>query len=163
MSTLRFGMRAKSIKNKARINVELSPAELKSKLSKTTGELASLREFVACLEEEVNIWRSGGKVDSADWAKSGQPSSLARKLGAGISPIPTPSDSRPDTPSFSVMDKDEREEFLRRENELSDQLAEKESALASKEKLLVDLKEEMAFLREQESSWKKVRTLVIGG
>jgi kinesin family member 5 len=32
LSTLRFGMRAKTIKNKAKINAELSPAELKRQL-----------------------------------------------------------------------------------------------------------------------------------
>ncbi|KAG9318498.1 hypothetical protein JVU11DRAFT_589 [Chiua virens] len=53
------------------------------------------------------------------------------------------------------MDKDEREEFLRRENELSDSLAEKESALASAEKLVKELREELAFLREQEASVSK--------
>jgi kinesin family protein 5 len=42
--------------------------------------------------------------------------------------------SRPDTPtvySFSGLEKDEREEFLKRENELSDQLAEKVSGVLS--------------------------------
>jgi len=151
-------MRAKSIKNKARINVELSPAELKAKLNKTVNELGSLREYVAQLEEEVKIWRSGGKVDSALWAQSGSAPAPRSKLpgSGGPSPAPTPfSDSRPDTPAFGPMDKDEREEFLRRENELSDQLAEKESELAVKEKLLATFKEEIAFLREQETSWKK--------
>ena len=65
-------------------------------------------------------------------------------------------DSRPQTPTVIGMDKDEREEFLRRENELSDQLAEKESALASVEKLVKELREELAFLREQEASVSKV-------
>lgn len=65
-------------------------------------------------------------------------------------------DSRPQTPTVIGMDKDEREDFLRRENELSDQLAEKESALASAEKLIKELREELAFLREQEASVSKV-------
>ena len=65
-------------------------------------------------------------------------------------------DSRPQTPTVIGMDKDEREEFLRRENELSDQLAEKEGALASAEKLVKELREELAFLREQEASISKV-------
>lgn len=65
-------------------------------------------------------------------------------------------DSRPQTPTVIGMDKDEREDFLRRENELSDLLAEKESALASAEKLVKELREELAFLREQETSVSKV-------
>ena len=61
-------------------------------------------------------------------------------------------DSRPQTPTVVGLDKDEREEFLKRENELSDQLAEKESSLKAAEKLVSELKEELAFLKEQETS-----------
>ncbi|ORY21594.1 P-loop containing nucleoside triphosphate hydrolase protein [Naematelia encephala] len=181
LSTLRFGMRAKSIKNKARVNVEMSPAELKALLKKTVAELTAVREHAANLEEEVKIWRSGGKVDKTEWTASlaqvtsGAASAAARK--AVMSPVPptpsssgtasrigTPSqllpsalDSRPDTPTvYSLgLDKDEKEEFLRRENELSDQLAEKESALATQEKLMADMKDEMAYLKEQEVSMAK--------
>lgn len=148
-------MRAKSIKNKARVNVEMSPAELKALLKKTVAELAAVREHAASLEEEVKLWRSGGRVEKEAWTpslaetiKSGTGASAAARKA--ISPVPstpgypstpsrmgTPSgllpsafsESRPDTPStYSVaLDKDEREEFLKRENELSDQLAEKVS------------------------------------
>lgn len=65
-------------------------------------------------------------------------------------------DSRPQTPTVIGLDKDEREEFLRRENELSDSLAERESALLAADKLVKELKEELAFLKEQESSVNKV-------
>lgn len=145
-------MRAKSIKNKARVNVEMSPAELKALLKKTVAELAAVREHNASLEEEVKQWRAGGTVEKDRWTpalvdalKSGATTTAAARKAT--SPIPstpglpnapsrigTPStllpaftESRPDTPSAysSVMDKDEREEFLKRENELSDQLAEK--------------------------------------
>jgi kinesin family protein 5 len=54
------------------------------------------------------------------------------------------------------MEKDEREDFLRRENELSDTLAEKESALAAAAKLVGELKEELTFLKEQETLVNKV-------
>ncbi|KAL1411173.1 hypothetical protein Q8F55_002123 [Vanrija albida] len=159
LSTLRFGMRAKSIKNKARVNVELSPAELKAMLKKTVAELAAVREHAASLEEEVKIWRAGGKVDQANWTiplAAAQANAAPRKLATG-SPTPTQTsvgESRPETPTaFGVgLDKDEKEEFLRRENELSDQLAERESALAAQEKLMVDLKDEIAYLKEQEAS-----------
>ncbi len=143
-------MRAKSIKNKARVNVEMSPAELKTLLKKTVAELAAVRECAASLEEEVQIWRNGGKVEKADWAASmaqatSTASTAAKRVTSPMPPTPggssgttsrvgTPSgllrsamDSRPDTPSVYGLglDKDEKEEFLRRENELSDQLAEK--------------------------------------
>ena len=66
-------------------------------------------------------------------------------------------ESRPQTPTVVGLEKDEREEFLRRENELSDQLAEKESALITAEKLIKELKEELAFIKEQEAVINKVR------
>ena len=65
-------------------------------------------------------------------------------------------DSRPQTPTVVGLDKDEREEFLKRENELSDQLAEKESALAAVEKQIKETREELAFLKEQESGLSTV-------
>ena len=174
LSTLRFGIRAKSIKNTARVNQELSPLELKGLLSKA--QLANTRHlaYIQALEAELAIWRSGGSVEQREWATPDKPIS---PVGVSKKPTssPTPStarsmtpvnpvleglrsdiDSRPQTPTVIGMDKDEREEFLRRENELSDQLAEKESALASAEKLVKELREELAFLREQEASVSKV-------
>lgn len=70
-------------------------------------------------------------------------------------------DSRPQTPTVVGLDKDEREEFLKRENELSDQLAEKESALNAAQKLVGELKEELAFLKEQEGSLSKVGLIIV--
>lgn len=144
-------MRAKSIKNKARVNVEMSPTELKALLKKTVAELATVREHAAALEEEVKQWRSGGRVEKENWAAGmGTPSAasaLASRKFASPAPPQTPGstssisragtpgglwgmiESRPDTPTatMSVMSADEREDFLKRENELSDQLAEKVS------------------------------------
>ena len=192
MSTLRFGVRAKSIKNKAHVNVEMSPAELKALLKKTVAELAAVREFAAALAAEVEIWRSGGIVDPTNWTTS-QPAAAPSKrlVNYGLISTPTASGSsragtpggmltpggsvtdgsRPETPTVfgtpSTLEKDEREEFLRRENELSDQLAEKvsstclwapsaeltsqESALSNAEKTLADMRDEISYFREQEA------------
>lgn len=77
-------------------------------------------------------------------------------VNQSIEGLRTEFESRPQTPTVIGLDKDEREEFLRRENELSDFLAEKESALAAAEKLIKELKEELAFLKEQEATVNKV-------
>lgn len=63
--------------------------------------------------------------------------------------------SRPQTPTVMALEKDEREDFLRRENELSDALAEKESVLVAADKLVKELKEELVFLKEQEAGVNK--------
>lgn len=68
-------------------------------------------------------------------------------------------ESRPATPTVVALEKDEREEFLRRENELSDLLAEKEAALATAEKLVKELKEELVYLKEVEITLNKVQSL----
>ena len=70
-------------------------------------------------------------------------------------------ESRPQTPTVIGLDKDEREDFLKRENELSDSLAEKESALVAADKLVKELREELAFLKEQEAAVNQVRRLEI--
>ncbi|KAI0748225.1 kinesin heavy chain [Daedaleopsis nitida] len=171
LSTLRFGIRAKSIKNTARVNAELSPFELKALLSKANAANSSYQKYIAALEAELAIWRSGGHVEQVDWAspeKAGAPASAApKKITASPTPSATRSqtpvnpllqdlrgdlDSRPQTPTVVGLDKDEREEFLKRENELSDQLAERESSLRAAEKLVTELREELTFLKEQETS-----------
>lgn len=168
LSTLRFGMRAKSIKNKAKINAELSPAELKALLKKAQHQNLTYSDYISSLEGEVTTWRQGEAVPKEKWvpplkvdlpkkaaeAKSGRPgrpdtpSRLAQEAQT-----PSRPDSRVDVRSSTpvTLDKDEKDEFLRRENELQDQLADKESQLAATDKTLNDLKEELAFLKEHDS------------
>ncbi|KAL5635356.1 hypothetical protein ACGC1H_004223 [Rhizoctonia solani] len=183
LSTLRFGMRAKSIKNTARVNAELSPAELKGLLKKAQSTNSTYATYLGTLEAELAQWRAGAVVDQLDWAlpeKSGAsnlPGAGPPAAGAGkrtpVSPPPTGTsrsmtpinptieslrgviDSRPQTPTVLGLEKDEREEFLKRENELTDQLAEKESALVAQEKLIKEMREELVFLREQEATISK--------
>lgn len=162
-------MRAKSIKNKAKVNADLSPAELKALLKKVKTETVTFRAYITALEGEVNIWRSGNVVPEDRWVTMDKvtrgdfatptmavPTSAAAASAlppaSGFkSPIPLDDLSRPTTPAI-VLEKDEREEFLKRENELMDQITEKESELAHHEKLLDSLKEEMNYYKEQESS-----------
>ncbi|KAJ9120964.1 hypothetical protein QFC22_002900 [Naganishia vaughanmartiniae] len=158
LSTLRFGMRAKSIKNKARVNTEMSPAELRIMLSKIKGELVFVDTYKDALLGEVGVWRTGRKVDEPDWAteekvrmillagngSSGSsaagmrdmqsqrrpPSSLLSPALTSASGTPSRSASPSvfgtgrDTPSIPRLELDE---FLRRENELNDTIAEKAS------------------------------------
>ncbi|CAG8779000.1 5833_t:CDS:2, partial [Acaulospora morrowiae] len=161
LSTLRFGMRAKTIKNKAKVNAELSPAELKALLKKAKNEAVSFQQYIAALEGEVGVWRSGGTVPKEKWV------SMEKSTGSAAAPSTptTPSnpaieaakkelESRPSTP-VPILEKDEREEFLKRENELTDQIAEKESLLANQEKLYTEMKEELESYKEQEESITK--------
>lgn len=154
ISTLRFGMRAKSIKNKAKVNADLSPAELKALLKKVKSETITFQTYIAALEGEVTVWRGGNTLPEDKWV------SMDKITKGDFSALPPASNfrassvaedaSRPTTPSV-VLEKDEREELLKRENELMDQIAEKETELANREKLLESLKEEMGYYKEQEA------------
>ncbi|KAL9003782.1 MAG: hypothetical protein Q9188_003362 [Gyalolechia gomerana] len=167
ISTLRFGVRAKAIKNKAKINAELSPVELKQLLKKAQNQVTTYENYVANLEGEVQLWRGGDTVPRERWAaplandaitgtraesrthRPATPSRLPTDLAR--SETPSRSDSRvgdrSSTPSL-VLEKDEREEFLRRENEFQDQLAEKETQVSAAEKALQEAKEELQMLKE---------------
>lgn len=167
LSTLRFGVRAKSIKNKAKINAELSPQELKQLLKKAQNQVITYEMYVSSLEGELQAWRGGETVPKERWAppisseaatsaradsrppRSGTPSWLQSELGRADTPSRSDSrlGDRSSTPSI-VLDKDEREEFLRRENELQDQIAERESQVSAVEINLKEAKEELQFLKE---------------
>lgn len=169
ISTLRFGVRAKAIKNKAKINAELSPLELKQLLKKAQNQVMTYENYVSSLEGEVQSWRSGEAVPKEKWAlplhagglagargdsRPGRPGTPSRLQEVGRSETPSRSESRAgdraSTPSI-VFEKDEREEFLRRENELQDQVAEKESQLSRTERALREAKEELHYLKENSS------------
>lgn len=166
LSTLRFGVRAKAIKNKAKINAELSPLELKQLLKKAQNQVTTYQSYLSSLENEVQSWRSGENVPKERWAppltaqglpgakvdaEAPRPGTPSRLQEVGRSETPSRSESRigdrSSTPSI-VLEKDEREEFLRRENELQDQLAEKESQLSASERNLKEAKDELQYIKE---------------
>jgi kinesin family protein 5 len=53
ISTLKFGQRAKSLKNRVTINQQKSVAELNAIIAKLTAELESLRRYAAKLEKDI--------------------------------------------------------------------------------------------------------------
>mmetsp|Transcript_525 Transcript_525/g.1387 ORF Transcript_525/g.1387 Transcript_525/m.1387 type:complete len:912 (-) Transcript_525:8-2743(-) len=62
LSTLRFGQRAKSIKNKAKVNQERSVAELMMLLGKAEGEIAILKEYIKLLIAELEAVAPGHPI-----------------------------------------------------------------------------------------------------
>ncbi|ORX62146.1 kinesin heavy chain [Hesseltinella vesiculosa] len=155
ISTLRFGVRAKTIKNKAKVNADLSPAELKALLKRVKGESVTFQQYIQALENELLIWRAGGEVLDSQWASMDKASKGT--LPSPRTPTPSsfrptlPDDSRPATPALA-LEKDEREEFLRRETELSEQVAEKETELANKDTAAQTLQTELQALKESEKA-----------
>ena len=168
ISTLRFGVRAKSIKNTAKINVELSPTELKALLKKAKSELSTLHRRVSGLEKELELWRSGSFVDEQDRVStqssdfhspspfydpttSRRPPSLPHTPFKPASSVFNQLPSTPMSAKPTPLSDDEREAFLRREEDLEDQLQAKESDLKDRQSLLDSLTEDLHFLKTREA------------
>lgn len=168
VSTLRFGERAKTIKQKAKINEELSPAQLKALLKKAQGQLGTFESYIQSLESEIGAWRKGEQVPKDQWTPAMKDMSKAlppatprpatpSRLRSGQDAPGTPRPEsrleleRAGTPSIP-MDRDEKEEFLKRENELQDQLAERESSLSKAEEALTAARNELKELRESHAA-----------
>lgn len=241
LSTLRFGVRAKNIKNKAKINTELSPLELRQLLRKCQHQLESRVTYSNKLEVEITAWRAGDPPAKESWVPLGGPATTSLSVdttrksthstSASTSSIfsspttsfhsrntssissfsrpttpaplrknsaagtPTPSykrnsisdlsiasandlksklnSSEASTPRVSVTpsedpslvddgvggskrsssgEVDTIEEFMRRENELNDQIAEKESFITEQEQLLLNLRTQIEAISQQQQA-----------
>ncbi|KAG1237271.1 hypothetical protein G6F35_000647 [Rhizopus arrhizus] len=154
ISTLRFGARAKTIKNKAKVNADLSPAELKALLKRVKTDAVSYRAYISALENEISQWRSGKKVPETQWANPDTATTKKPNV-LPITPPQTPTarliedDSRPSTPA-TVLGKDEKDEFLKREQELLEQIAEKTLELQNREKQMEDIQNSLKEIKVKE-------------
>jgi kinesin family protein 5 len=97
-------------------------------------------------------------VPQSEWVSLG---SGVVPEGAPVAAIPNPAvaalidlESRAATPAPALAD-DEREEFLKRENELSDQLQEAQTAVKEKTGIIDTLKEELNFLKARDEEYHK--------
>ena len=142
ISTLRFGVRAKSIKNKVHINAELPPEQLKILLQKAKSDLLNLQFYTQLLETEVTRWRNGFTVPQDEWVK--HTAAVAHLLA----------DTNLDTlilneqPTNTGLSGKERDEFLARENEWSDLLAERELEISEKDLRIEHLSKGLDQLRK---------------
>lgn len=152
ISTLRFGARAKTIKNKAKVNADLSPAELKALLKRVKGDAVSYKAYIAALENEIQMWRSGQQVPETNWATPDNAKASVKINQPAISKAMEEDSSRPSTPAIG---KDEKNEFLKREQELLEQIAEKQTELLNRETQVNEIQEVLELLKENEKTFSQ--------
>ena len=111
VSTLRFGTRAKSIKNKAVVNVERSPAQLRALLERAERRVSRLSQYVTALESELSAYRCGET-----------PKATAKLSDDELSPAETPKQrlQRSDSARAGVPDDALRARLAELESSLAD-------------------------------------------
>lgn len=112
---------------------------MKALLKKAKIEITELQTHIDALGTELNIWRTGGSVPEAEYVTFENFSSIATPVKEFVDNIT----ARSQTPASQPISADERDEFLKRENDLTDQLEEKEAELLRQKNLLDQLQSEL--------------------
>lgn len=170
ISTLRFGERAKSIKNRAKVNQERSAAELQAALDRSNEEIRQLKIYIAGLEEELYTLRGDTPTIVPSGRTLVKPASLLD--GGGSSSNSSAGDV--DTPArhghldqlnaltAQVGDLEAANLALVTEQDrLRDELAEKESALDDKVREYEELQARLAAVLHSEDELKKSKESLI--
>lgn len=161
LSSLRFGERAKGVKNKAKVNTELSPAELKQMLAKSQAQLTAKNAYAKKLESELVGWRNGNEPSKESWVgiSLDLPPSPVRKGHRHSASFVHRSKTITTTPATDLMKRRHRnsvhesffkpetqysvDELLERENQLQDQVTERDNVIAEQEKVINQLRDQL--------------------
>uniref|UniRef100_A0A8C9VUG0 Kinesin-like protein n=1 Tax=Scleropages formosus TaxID=113540 RepID=A0A8C9VUG0_SCLFO len=133
-STLMFGQRAKTIRNTASVNLELTAEQWKRKYEKEKEKNKTLKETIQKLEAELNRWRNGEGARQDEHQNPGQvklESSEEPPLDNGTSSIVV---------RISAEERQKYEEEIRK---LYKQLDDKDDEINQQSQLIEKLKEQM--------------------
>uniref|UniRef100_A0A669Q7N7 Kinesin-like protein n=1 Tax=Phasianus colchicus TaxID=9054 RepID=A0A669Q7N7_PHACC len=125
-STLMFGQRAKTIKNSASVNLELTAEQWKKKYEKEKEKNKALKESIARLEAELNRWRRGEGP---------------RRGGAGGEPPRT--DNANSSSIVIHISEEERHKYEEEIRKLYKQLDDKDDEINQQSQLMEKLKQQM--------------------
>uniref|UniRef100_A0A8V0ZUD4 Kinesin heavy chain n=1 Tax=Gallus gallus TaxID=9031 RepID=A0A8V0ZUD4_CHICK len=129
-STLMFGQRAKTIKNSASVNLELTAEQWKKKYEKEKEKNKALKETIARLEAELSRWRSGEAVPETEQL-SGTETETESGGGEGHSSI------------VIHISEEERHKYEEEIRKLYKQLDDKDDEINQQSQLMEKLKQQM--------------------
>ncbi|NWI23767.1 KIF5A protein, partial [Sula dactylatra] len=135
-STLMFGQRAKTIKNTASVNLELTAEQWKKKYEKEKEKNKALKETIGKLEAELSRWRSGEAVPETE-----QLSGAEAETGTGpVSETPLNDNSSSIVIHISDEERRKYEEEIRK---LYKQLDDKDDEINQQSQIMEKLKQQM--------------------
>uniref|UniRef100_A0A452HXZ6 Kinesin-like protein n=1 Tax=Gopherus agassizii TaxID=38772 RepID=A0A452HXZ6_9SAUR len=134
-STLMFGQRAKTIKNTASVNLELTAEQWKKKYEKEKEKNKTLKETIGKLEAELSRWRNGENVPETE------------QLSEEEKPAPDTCDETPvnDNASSIVIriSEEERHKYEEEIRKLYKQLDDKDDEINQQSQLMEKLSQQM--------------------
>ncbi|KAM9831043.1 kinesin family member 5Aa isoform 3-T3 [Syngnathus typhle] len=135
-STLMFGQRAKTIRNTASINLELTAEQWKKKYEKEKEKNKTLKDSIQKLEAELNRWRNGEDVPETERT---QPEIVTRFESVEERPI-----LDNDTSSIVVrISEEERQKYEEEIRKLYKQLDDKDDEINLQCQVVEKLKQQM--------------------
>ncbi|CAM5116583.1 unnamed protein product [Natator depressus] len=134
-STLMFGQRAKTIKNTASVNLELTAEQWKKKYEKEKEKNKTMKETIGKLEAELSRWRNGENVPETE------------QLSEEEKPAPDTCDETPvnDNASSIVIriSEEERRKYEEEIRKLYKQLDDKDDEINQQSQLMEKLSQQM--------------------
>ncbi|XP_061203784.1 kinesin heavy chain isoform X2 [Neopsephotus bourkii] len=141
-STLLFGQRAKTIKNTASVNLELTAEQWRRKYEKEKEKNKALKETIGKLEAELSRWRSGEAVPETE-----QLNGAEAEVGPGEGPGPGATSETPlnDNSSSIVIhiSEEERRKYEEEIRKLYKQLDDKDDEINQQSQVMEKLKQQM--------------------
>ncbi|XP_042200272.1 kinesin heavy chain [Callorhinchus milii] len=132
-TTLMFGQRAKTIRNTASVNLELTAEEWKKKYEKEKSKNKTLKESIRRLETELNRWRNGENVPETEQLPEEKEEVLCE-----ITPV-TDNDS-----SIVIhISEEERQKYEEEIRKLYKQLDDKDDEITQHSQMVEKMKEQM--------------------
>ncbi|NXR42013.1 KIF5A protein, partial [Zosterops hypoxanthus] len=158
-STLMFGQRAKTIKNTASVNLELTAEQWKKKFEKEKEKNKALRETLARLEAELSRWRSGEAVPETEQlneAEAETGSGEGPGEGQGGAPEEPPLNDNSSSIVIHISD-EERHKYEEEIRKLYKQLDDKDDEINQQSQIMEKLKQQM--LDQEEAARRELAAL----